>query len=379
MASEAPNKRIEWSRLLRLLYFSIIAAGVIIAVAITYRAILVPICIALFFTYLFAPLTSWLEVKFKGRRTIAVLFLILLLIATIALLVTSLWPVIYRQILGIIKLFPSTFDYLTAKIEPLKLLLVETGFIDLKTINSAIEEFNIFAQVSEQLTGVIEQLWSTTPSILGGAIDFFLVPLFLFFLLKDLPKLSRTLKKVIPVDLLVPMQHFQGHIDKTLRAVLKGQVTVALILAVLYMIGLSTVGLKSGLAIGAFAGICRIVPYLDVVVGVTLSFLVIISQNSGFGLLVGVGLVFLVVQTIDGTFITPRVIGERVGLHPGVVIASIIAFGDWFGFFGVLLAIPIVAIIMVVFDMIAPYYLVSPVYHGEESAKPQKSQEDQSD
>ena len=143
---------------------------------------------------------------------------------------------------------------------------------------------------------------------------------------------------------------------------------VAGILAVLYILGFSIIGLQGAFAIGLIAGACRIINYLDVIVGGTLSLMVILSDFQGIGQLLAVAGVFLVVQSVDGMFITPRVIGDRVGLHPVLVIVSILSFGDLFGFWGVLLAIPVLAVAKVLWFSTKPFYLASRPYMGNSSA-----------
>ena len=147
---------------------------------------------------------------------------------------------------------------------------------------------------------------------------------------------------------------------------------VAAILAVLYVVGLSFIGLPQAVAIGVVAGICRMIPYLDVVVGGGLSLIVLLADFQGATQLLSVAIVFLVVQAIDGLLITPRVVGERVGLHPMVVITSVLAFANWFGFWGVLVALPVVAIVKALLVTARPFYLASQLYDPalEVSSKP---------
>ena len=167
---------------------------------------------------------------------------------------------------------------------------------------------------------------------------------------------------MVPRDLEEPAILFIQEINKVLRSVIKGQVIVATILAALYVAGLSLVGLHAAVAIGLTAGLCRIIPYLDVLVGGSLCLLVILADTADLGLLFAVACVFVIIQSLDGMIITPRVIGERVGLHPFLVIISIIAFGDLFGFFGILLAIPCIAIVKLIVQNLKPIYYASRAY-----------------
>lgn len=356
------TESIDWQRSRRLSIFLVAIFACIVFLFFLYKSLLVSLLFGLFFAYLLSGLTDLLEKKLKLSRTVVVLGIILFFISFFAIIVASLVPIIYQEGIAIVKLLPEAMDYILNKIDPLKEVLAKSGFVKVETINSAFAEFNVVLQVGDQAKAAFQQLWSTTPKLLGGALNLFLVPVILFFLLRDLPKIRKGLRKLIPSDLISPIYYFQSRIDWTLKSVLKGQVMVAATLSILYMIGLSIVGLEFGIAIGAISGVCRIIPYLDVVVGLTMSLVVIVTKTSGFTQLIGVFIVFIVVQSIDGMYITPRIIGQKAGLHPGVVIGSIIAFADWFGFWGVLIAAPVVAIVMVVIEMLIPYYLASPLY-----------------
>ena len=158
---------------------------------------------------------------------------------------------------------------------------------------------------------------------------------------------------------------FIGRVSDALRDAIKGQAIVAGILAVLYVAGLSMIGLQGAVAIGLLSGICRLIPYLDVIIGGSLSLIVVLSDFQGAGQLLAVAGVFLIVQSLDGMLITPRIIGEKVGLHPIIVIVSIIAFGESFGFWGVILAIPGIAVAKVVWYSAKPFYFASKAYDSE--------------
>lgn len=374
MQDMQPSSSVNWARVQRLVWYCVFFITLTVLGAVLYRALLLSLSLSLFLSYLLAPLVDWITERHHARRPWVVSLLIVTLLSLVAVLVASLLPEIYGQFLGILKLMPKALEFLIERVEPLKHMAVASGFIGLEEIDRAVAQFNPVRQVTGQIQGAMETLWSSTPTLLGGVINFGLVPVLMFFILNDLPKLQAALTDMTPPDLRVSMRQFVERIDRTLRSVLKGQVMVALTLAVLYMAGLSAIQLKSGLAIGAIAGICRIVPYLDVMVGISLSLIVIITQTSGFGQLVGVLVVFLVVQVMDGMIITPRIIGERAGLHPGVVIGSVIAFGDWFGFVGILIAVPVVAILKVLVQISFPYYRLTPFYAAAPEAQPGNSE-----
>ena len=361
--------QIDWKRSRRFLYFAMIFLGVIFVIGVFYQSLLVSLSFSMFFTYLLSPFVDWCEKRYPGHRPLIVSGIILSFLTIVGLVGGFLIPVLYRQLLEIVKLLPKAIEFVFLKIEPMKMMIKETGLVEVNTIESLFSQLAVAGQIGDQASNFIQKLWDTTPSLLGGVLNFALVPLLLFFLLNDLPKIRKHLQTLIPVDLRDMVFFCRMRVDQTLKSVLKGQVMVAGVLGILYMLGFSIIQLESGLAIGALAGICRIVPYLDVIVGIALSVVVIITQNLGLGAVVGVAFIFLVVQSLDGMFITPQIVGERAGLHPGVVIGSVIAFGDWFGFFGVLIAVPCVAIFVVMLQILLPYYQSSPAFLGSKIDK----------
>ena len=244
----------------------------------------------------------------------------------------------------------------------LKEHILALDFIDATQLDVWLDELNIIPQVTAGIRQTLKGIWMSTPGLFNTVVNIVLVPVIAFFLLSEKGSLRQKVKNVIPRDLLPHINTALVNISSTLRSVLKGQAIVAAILALLYIIGLSLVGLKAALAIGLVAGICRIVPYFDLIVGGLLSALVIISDFSGWGQALGVVGVFVAVQAIDGAFITPRIMGDKAGLHPLLVILSVLSFGQLFGFWGVLFAIPVIAVVRVIITQIIPLYQKSKLY-----------------
>jgi predicted PurR-regulated permease PerM len=276
-------------------------------------------------------------------------------------------PKIYRELLLIVVKVPKAIDYLTELFEPIKELLIRDSFFSGNQFTQFLNDFNFVGSFSSTGTNALSQLLSSTPVVIGGAINLLLVPVFTWFLLTYSKQIRVYLKSLIPVDLRAIVKANLQRTNVILWGILKGQLLVASILAVFYMVGFSIIGLQSAIAIGAIAGLCRVVPYLDVIVGALLSFIVIISQSSGLGMMIGVAAVIAIVQAIDGMVITPRIIGDRAGIHPVLVIASVISFGDWFGLLGIVIAVPAVAVVFASLQEAMPYYRNSPFYLGKDS------------
>lgn len=363
--NESTPDRVNWNRFARLIRFSIILVIVFVLLSFFYRSILFAIFFSFFLTYLLRKPFSYIDRNTIGPRSLKAFLVVCLLVIVFSLMVSYLFPLIYVQMVQIAVRLPVALQYLLSEIDPFKEALVSWGYFDINSLNHFIEGLNIVDQVSMQIKTTFQNLMTSTPTLMEGILNLGLVPVFTFFTLANYLSIKKVSVEIIPADLIRPLKRLRKKIDRTLMSVIQGQITVALILVVFYMVGFSFVSLKFAIAIGAVAGICRIVPYLDVIVGLSLSMVVIITQpNQNIEQIIGVGAVFLVVQLIDGMIITPRVIGESTGLHPAIVIASIFAFGDWFGFIGVLLAVPTVAILKSIIECLWPYYLKSPYYHA---------------
>ena len=353
------GERLDWTTVRRLSWFIISSLGVLIAVGMLYGALLPPILISCFITYLLLPLVNRLERR-RVPRILAIAFLVVGTLTIVAVSGVRLVPILYQQLLNLLHLVPGAVSALTARWLPVLEQFIEgLGIIASGDIQHMLSPTSMVNSVASEIQGSLAGLWKTGTSLVGTLFYAVLIPLLTFFLLKDYEHIAVALRSLVPPDLIGPVNRIRVRLDLTLKSVLKGQAIVAAILGVLYTIGFSIVGLPSGIAIGIISGFCRLIPYGDVIVGGTLSALVLVSDGAGIGQVIGVVSVFVAVQVADGAFITPAIIGERIGLHPAVIILSVLALGDWFGFWGILLAIPIAAVIKVLVASLLPYYRAS--------------------
>ena len=159
-----------------------------------------------------------------------------------------------------------------------------------------------------------------------------------------------------------------------LAGFLRGQLTICAILAVLYSILLSVVGVPAGITIGIIAGLFNLVPYLGTATGVLLSFLFLLLEGSVWTGYLAVGLIFAGAAVVDGLFLTPRILGKKLGLAPVAVILAVLAFGELFGFLGVLIAVPVTAIGKVLGKRALDHYRKSKAYKGTGEAHEQENQ-----
>lgn len=363
------NQTLDWTGLRRLLWFSVAVLGLFLVTATVYGALMLPILVGAFLTYLLLPLVDGLERR-GVPRNIAALSLILGSTALIIFGVFKLVPVLYQQMLLIGHLLPDAARVVQQHWLPvISHQLADLGVISPDDFSEVFGASHLIGRLTQHAQANIVGIWKTGTSVAGGIVYLVLLPVLHFFMLKDYPIIAKTAGDLVPRDLQPSVRRLLAVTNRTFRSVLKGQAIVAGILGVLYIIGFNIVGLQSAFLIGMVAGICRIIPYLDVVVGGVLSAIVLLSNFSGWGQVLGVISVFIVVQAVDGALVTPRVLGDRVGIHPLVLLLSVLAFADWFGFWGVLLAVPVSAMIKVLLVAIKPYYLRSRAYGGGKASQ----------
>jgi predicted PurR-regulated permease PerM len=189
-----------------------------------------------------------------------------------------------------------------------------------------------------------------------------LIPILTFYLLRDWESLVGNIQGLLPRSILPTWNLLSAQVDEVLGAFLRGQLLVMLALGIIYTTGLWLVGLDFALLIGLLAGIVSFVPYLGLIVGILIAGVAAVLQFQGVGQLPAVAAVFIVGQLLEGMVLTPRLVGGRIGLHPVAVIFAIMAGGQLYGFFGVLLALPMAAAVMVLLRYALGLYRESELY-----------------
>ena len=358
-------KDIDWRQARRfMIFFAVMILSAFILGSL-YRTLIVPLGVSLFLSFLLSPLVSRLD-SIRVPRSLVVSMILVVTLGLITIACFKVIPALYSEIADLIKLVPRAYEKFTKIWLPsIRTWTLELEFISAEEFDGFIRESRTLGHLPEKINQALSTLWATAPHLVGLIIHLVLIPLLTFFLLKDYERIKSRMRSLIPRDLEKPAMQFIGRVSDALRDAIKGQAIVAGILAVLYVAGLSMIGLQGAVAIGLLSGICRLIPYLDVIIGGSLSLIVVLSDFQGAGQLLAVAGVFLIVQSLDGMLITPRIIGEKVGLHPIIVIVSIIAFGESFGFWGVILAIPGIAVAKVVWYSAKPFYFASKAYDSE--------------
>lgn len=328
--------------------------------------ILTPFALAALLGWLGDPLVDRLESAGRSRNvavTLVFALMTLLLLIAVALLV----PMIERQVLTMLESLPRLQDWFVGTAVPW--LERRTG---LETASWLDPEYLIGLLRSHwQAAGGVAATFFGYVSRSGFAVvawvaNIVLLPILTFYFLRDWDKLVERVATLIPRDKIGMVSRLAVESDAVLGAFLRGQFLVMVALGAIYAVGLTLVGLKLGLLIGIIAGLISFVPYLGTAVGVVLGLVAAFIQPDAGLTLVGLVLaVFVAGQMLEGYVLTPRIVGDRIGLHPVAVIFAIMAGGQLFGFLGMLLALPVAAVSNVLLRYAQQHYTHSKLYVGD--------------
>jgi predicted PurR-regulated permease PerM len=342
-------------------------AGVVLVGLLIYLLgpVLMPFVTAAILAYVVDPLVDRLE-AWKLPRTLAVVVVFLLLTLLALLLMLVLVPLIETQIQVLIQKLPVYIDWLQTKGLPwlaAKLGLSETQF-DLGTLKTAIQQH--WQQAGGMATKVLASVSRSGLALAGWVANLLLTIVVTFYLLRDWDRLVERAHVMLPRRSEPVIARLARQSDEVLGAFLRGQLMVMLGLGLIYSVGLSLVGLDFALLIGLLAGVISFVPYLGTIVGVLAAMVAAIMQFHDLTMLIWVALVFGVGQMLEGMVLTPLLVGDRIGLHPVAVIFAVLAGGQLFGFVGVLLALPVAAVVMVLLRYLYDEYKNSDLYDEKE-------------
>ena len=327
--------------------------------------VITPFAVAAVLAYALTPLVDRLDDMGRGRlpRVIAVLLVELLFILALAGLLLMTVPILAKELPLMREQLPVLVDTLDRTLRP---WLAEYG------IRVSLDLVSLKAQALKYLNANYEEaFYSLLPSLkLGGGValtvvfNVMLIPVALFYLLMDWNRLVSKLLELVPPSARPKVDSFTNEADLVLGQYLRGQSLVMLIMAVFYSIGLALFGLDLALPIGFFTGLAMFIPYIGFGIGLVLATLAGLLQFMSIKALVMVAVVYGIGQVIEGFIITPRLVGKRIGLHPLAVIFALLAFGQLFGFVGVLVALPASALLLVAMRRLRAGYMGSKLYQS---------------
>ncbi len=341
-------------------FFSIIIA-IIVFLLFSLSGVLSSLIIAFIIAYIFDPVVDWFE-KHKISRTGGIVILFTLLIGFITLFLVIVLPFFAKEFSSFSKKLPVYIENVKKSTLPVVNDYIEKHPEQLEVIKKKIQ--NIGFELLKPVINFFKSFFSGIIGVILNILDLLLIPVMAFYLLKDIDKITAKIRDSFPMKYRDTIVDVFSEIDSKIKNFLKGQLIVSVILAIIYSIGLSIFNVPLAVVIGLVAGLANIIPYLGIAIGLipalTLSYL----DSHSLVNLVGVVGTFVVAQALEGTVISPRVVGEKVGLHPVMVIVAILLGGHFFGFVGILVAVPAASIVLVLFSRAYNWYLNSHYFNG---------------
>ncbi|MGH8280893.1 MAG: AI-2E family transporter [Gammaproteobacteria bacterium] len=336
---------------------------VIVAVLIHYlRPILTPFLASFILAYLGNPLVDRLE-RWKLPRTVAVLAVFVLTLIILALILALVIPMVVREIAALFTHAPEAGTWFQVYMLPwlTQHLGLQPGVLAPEKLMELLS--SNFASAGKLAGKALVSVSNSGLAVFEFFINLILIPVVTFYLLRDWKKMIRGIAAVVPRSAAPTVARLARECDNVLGAFLRGQLLVMVCLAIFYSVVLSLIGLDNAIAIGVVAGILSFVPYLGIITGIALALLTALLQGGGW-LLLWVVIVFVVGQLLSDLVLTPRLVGERIGLHPALVIFAILVGGALFGFAGILLALPVAAACTVLVRYARERYVESQLYQG---------------
>ncbi|MEO1271534.1 MAG: AI-2E family transporter, partial [Myxococcota bacterium] len=359
----------RWSTHRRYLYLlaKFLFFGLVIYVLYTVwgllSAILGPLALSLLIAYLLDPFVDWFEER-RINRTVAIFLMMLALLLAVGIFVLVITPTLVEEITILAKeKIPNFLRGVSKRYLVYRGMLQEQMNVELPvTLDDIIANYGQRIQdyalsMVNKVTQFTGDVFSGTWSVVASLLNLLTIPLFVFYFLRDFDEMKVTLRNLIPLPFRGRILLKLHRVDEVVGHWFRGQLIVASILGVLYTIGLGLCQVKLWFAIGIFAGLVSVVPYLGLVIGVGLALLMsLLDDTTGVSQFIAVIAVFTVVQTFESYVITPRVVGEKVGLSPLMVIVVLLLGAELGGLMGVLLSIPVAGALRVFWlDTVADY------------------------
>lgn len=329
--------------------------------------VLTPFIAAAILAYALNGGVDYLDQRHIGRfpvpRALAVVVVMLLFLSSVTALVLIVVPVLQIEIPLLLAQIPAFLARLDSVLSP---KLQEMG------IKVKLDGSGLRALLTQQFASGDDEIWTTVLSsariggtrVLGWIATLILIPVALFFLLLDWHKILNRVTGAVPRRWVVQTVGMAQEVNILLAQYLRGQLLVMLVLAAYYSVGLTIAGFEVALPVGILTGLLVFIPYLGFGIGLMLALIAAVLQFADWSGLIAVAVIYGAGQLFEGFFLTPRLVGERIGLNPLAVIFALLAFGQLFGFVGVLLALPASAVLMVAFRHLRHHYLRSSFYNA---------------
>jgi phosphoribosylaminoimidazole-succinocarboxamide synthase len=357
-APRLPSLNLPWLTLALLLF-----AGLLID---WLSPILTPFLAGALLAYMFDPLADRFERWGLARGAATALVIIVVGVALVGLVLIIL-PIFQGQFTELSARLPGTLDLLRERLLP---WLSRTLGIDIHIDLAALKTW-LTDKATQNGAAWLPTIKTGALALVGILANLLLIPVVMFYLLKDWDLLVARVARFAPRPWLPTVTRIASAMDGVVGEFLRGQLSVMVVLALYYGVALWLLGIDYALPIGLITGVLSFVPFLGFALGVILALLVTLLQFGDFAHLLWIGGVYLLGQVLESYVFTPRLVGERVGLHPVAVIFALAAFGQLFGFVGVLLAVPLSAVLLVGLREVRTVYEQSALYRGSYNAASQ--------
>ncbi len=352
------------------LFFWSAAAALFIVFILIFKSVLTPFVLGLAIAYLLNPLVVRLS-DAGFIRGVAVAIILLLFFVLVGIGLTLLLPPAVREAKDLIEQAPSYADQIMLWLIPyLEMAQAYMGEDYIENIKTSLQDNagKIFAASG----GVVNGLLSGGQAIAGFLTTLVLTPLVAFFMMKDWPAIIRWTEGLYPKEQEKVIRDLLKQIDQKISGFVRGQISVAVVLGILYALALSIAGLNYGFLIGLSAGLLSIIPMVGSTLGLLVSVIVAWFQTGELSFVGIIAAIFIVGQIIEGNILTPKLIGNSVGMHPLWILFALMAGGSLFGILGMLLAVPVAAVIGVLASFVILQYKASPLYKKKQKHNPKK-------
>lgn len=364
-SQQAPGQArtpIEW---MRWIPFALLVLVVCVAIFIGARIILIPMLCSLALAYLLAPVVAWFERRGWSRSSSVLLTIsgaTMILILILIFILPGFWGQLIKTLDQARKLAgdKAQINTLVEKIKPISPPVYDLLQSKIKGLGDSDLIERVFSLAGDWLQRGVFKLVDVTASLL----DLLLIPFFVYYLLVDYRAMRARL------DLLIPPRHravaatLITRFNFVISSYVRNQLVIALVMGLLYSIGFAIARVPLALSIGLLSGLLNFIPYLGTLTGLTLSLSFVALDGGGLARILGVVAVFIIVQSVEGYYLTPKLLGGSLDLHPMWVLVGLMIGGSLFGILGIILAVPVIAIAKVALDFLADLYQQSDFYRG---------------
>jgi len=335
--------------------------GIVLYVLLTVLGpVLTPFLAAAIIGYMLNPGVDWLTNR-GLPRILSVLLVMIALILAVAAVFLIVVPMLVAELPVLQQRLPLLLDAFDRFVRP---LLLQTG------LNLPLDSTGLKALLTQQLasfdsTGLswLDWLRKGSSAVIGWAATLLLIPIVLFYLLLDWHHVIARFATMIPRRWISLISEMTNEVDHLLAQYMRGQLLVMLLLATYYSVALAIAGFEVAIPVGIITGLLVFIPYVGYGIGLTLAVLSALLFFDDWHGLIAVAVVYGLGQMLESFYLTPRLVGERIGLHPLAVIFALLAFAQLFGFTGILLALPASAVLSVVYRRMRQHYLKSRFYN----------------